>query len=72
MAPQGRLRAWIETSDDNGVRVAFVGMTHGCESEPSRRPPAILSCASYHEARERMEQEARAVALPLEWIGDRS
>jgi hypothetical protein len=64
----GRLRAWIETPDDEpGVVAAFVGVPPG-SNVPIRRLPATKRCASHAEAKQWVESEARAIGgVPIEW-----
>ena len=66
MPPDGRLRAWIE-EQDGAVLAAFVGVPGAANSRVSR-PPATQLCSSAEDARQWVEDEARAFGLPVEWV----
>ena len=66
MPPDGRLRAWIEVQDD-AVLAAFVGVP-GAAGPRVSRPPATQLCSSAADARQWIEDEARAFGLPVEWV----
>ena len=68
----GRLRAWIETrGDQQGVLAAFIGVPPDSDT-PVRRLPATRHCASHTEAKQWVEDEARALGdIPVEWVADR-
>ncbi|HXA23920.1 MAG TPA: hypothetical protein VNW90_16655 [Acetobacteraceae bacterium] len=66
MPPDGRLRAWIEVHDD-GVLAAFVGVP-GAANARVGRPPATQLCSSAEDARQWVEEEAKAFGLPVEWV----
>ena len=65
-APDGRLRAWLEVQDD-AVLAAFVGVPGATDARLSR-PPATQLCSSAEDARQWVEEEARAFGLPVEWV----
>jgi hypothetical protein len=66
MPPDGKLRAWIEVHDD-AVLAAFVGVP-GAPDYRVNRPPATQLCSSAEDARQWVEEEARAFDLPVEWV----
>ena len=66
MPPDGRLRAWLEVQDD-AVLAAFVGVPGATDARLSR-PPAPQLCSSAEDARQWVEDEARAFGLPVEWL----
>jgi hypothetical protein len=66
MPPDGKLRAWIEVQDD-AVLAAFVGVPGAATSRVSRQPATQL-CSSAKDARQWVEEEARAFGLPVEWV----
>ena len=66
MPADGRLRAWIEVQDD-AVLAAFVAVSGAAHSRVSR-PPATQLCSSAEDARQWVEDEARAFGLPVEWV----
>jgi len=66
MPPDGKLRAWLEVHDD-AVLAAFVGVP-GATSVRVTRPPATQLCSSTEDARQWVEDEARAFGLPVEWV----
>jgi hypothetical protein len=65
MPPDGKLRAWIEAHDD-AVLAAFVGVP--AAAARVSRPPATQLCSSAEDARQWVEDEARAFGLPVEWV----
>jgi hypothetical protein len=66
---EGRLRAWVEMREGKpGVLAAFVGVPPGSET-PLRRLPATRHCTSHSEARQWVEDEARALGgVAVEWV----
>ena len=70
MAPNGKIRAWIEQYPENKYLAAFIGVavTAGGQMVPARRPPATNICSSPHSARQWVEKEAAAFGLPVEWV----
>jgi hypothetical protein len=65
---EGKIRAWIEHCSKQGVLAAFVGVP-GEGGVPLARLPATRLCASPEEARRWVETEARALGVPVEWVG---
>jgi hypothetical protein len=66
MPTDRRLRAWIEVQD-GAVLAAFVAVPGLADSRGSR-PPATQICSSTEDARQWVEDEARAFGLPVEWV----
>ena len=65
----GKIRAWLEThSGKPGVLAAFLGEAEETD-DPPRRSPATRFCASFEEARQWVEHEARAFGVPVDWVG---
>jgi hypothetical protein len=56
----------MEVQDD-AVLAAFVGVPGVAYSRVSR-PPATQLCSSAEDARQRVEGEAMAFGLPVEWV----
>jgi hypothetical protein len=63
MGCSGSLLAWVEHRGDSVV-VAIRGAL------ATERRPASRHCSSYDEARHWAEREAKAVGLPVEWLGN--
>jgi hypothetical protein len=65
----GRLRAWIETRGGQpGVVAAFIGVPPGSDT-PVSRLPATRHCTSQTEAKQWVENEARALGdVEVEWV----
>jgi hypothetical protein len=66
----GRLRAWIEPrcGGQPGFVAAFIGVPPDSDT-PVPRLPATRRCTSHAEARQWVENEARALGgIEVEWV----
>jgi hypothetical protein len=60
----GNLLAWIEPCGASGFTAAFVG------EWATSRAPATQLCSTSCDAREWIEEQAAALALPVRWMND--
>jgi hypothetical protein len=70
MLPSGKLLAWIETLGADEFIAAFVG--EGALPAPhydvSGRAPATQLCSSIDDARQWIQDQAKAFNLPVQWM----
>jgi hypothetical protein len=70
MTLNGSLLAWIESRGADEFVGAFVG--EGAARDDKRnlpgRAPATQVCSSPDEARQWVEEQAAALALPVKWV----
>jgi len=70
MTNSGSLLAWIESRNAVEYVGAFVG-EDAARGTPGQRPgraPATQVCSSPDEARQWVEQQAAALAVPVKWV----
>jgi hypothetical protein len=72
MKPSGKLLAWIRPRSAGEFIGAFVGegATPGALKDFAGREPAARVCGSPDEARQWIEDQAAAFALPIEWVSE--
>jgi hypothetical protein len=70
MTISGKLLAWIESRNAAEFVGAFVGEdpVHGGRGHSPGRAPATQVCSSRDEARQWVEEQAAALALPVKWV----